>query len=167
MRRIIIVRHGPAVRIGENGVETDSDRMLSEEGIIKTRLAAGGLNAMKCQPWQIVTSPLLRARQTADILSEALSPEKGIEESDFLCPGTSMEKMISWLQDQPSYPMMLVGHMPDMAELASTLVAGNQMINITVKKAAACSITFDEDIDPGEGCLDWLLQPRHLRALAR
>ena len=168
MPRLYIVRHGPAVDVGENGVENDADRMLSKEGIEKTLKAAGGLAAMNCRPWRIVSSPLVRAQETADILREVLKPEQGVEIEKRLAPGTSTKKLVRWLQDQSSYPTMLVGHMPDLARLASALVVGKQArANMTFKKAAACCITFNEDVDMGSGCLDWLIQPRHLRALDR
>ena len=168
MMRLYIVRHGPAVDIGDDGVETDFDRMLSKEGVEKTRLAAKGLRQMNCKPWRILTSPLVRAYQTAEILQEVLMAEEGVEVSDKLAPGTSMQELIAWVQELPAYPIMVVGHMPDLADLATVLVSGeNGWVNMTFKKAAACCITFDEDVDFSSGCLDWLLQPRHLRALAQ
>jgi phosphohistidine phosphatase len=167
MFRLYIVRHGPAVELGEKGVETDFDRMLSQDGLIKTRLAASGLRAMNCRPWLILTSPLVRATETADILKDVLQPEKGVGVDERLSPGVPMKQRLAMLLDQPSYPTMVVGHMPDLAELASILVAGKHAsFSMTFKKAAACCITFDEEIDYGTGCLDWLIQPRHLRALA-
>ena len=94
--------------------------------------------------------------------------EEGVTVSDKLAPGTNMQELITWFQEMPTYPIMVVGHMPDLADLATVLVSGeNGWVNMTFKKAAACCITFDEDVDFSSGCLDWLLQPRHLRALAR
>lgn len=71
---LYIVRHGIAVDLGKEGVTQDDDRMLNGEGRKKTRQIAKALRKLDCTPGRVVTSPLIRAAETADILAAELKP---------------------------------------------------------------------------------------------
>jgi phosphohistidine phosphatase len=75
--------------------------------------------------------------------------------------------VVTWLGKRPATEAMLVGHMPYLAETASELLGGTTRIMITLKRAGVCCISFESEPAEGKGRLEWLLQPRHLRALAR
>jgi phosphohistidine phosphatase len=165
-KRVYIVRHGTAVEVGEEGVTGDVDRHLSGPGRVKTEEVARGLRALGGVPDRLVTSPLVRARQTAEILAAVLAPGINVDVVDQLCPGSRTLAIVAWLQKHSGDSVMLVGHMPDLVVLGSCLLTGHSEVNMVFKKAAAMHISFDNEIEAGEGCLEWLLQPRILRALA-
>ena len=162
---LYIVRHGTAQRRGANGV-TDDERVLTPEGRTRTRLAAEGLLAVGCRPDCIATSPLPRAEETARIMADVLCPEAPLETRRFLEPGATAGRVVEWLQCCGRDCAMIVGHMPDVAEITAELLTGEAGLDITFKKAATCCISFRDAPALGAGALEWLLQPRQLRTLA-
>ena len=156
---VYLVRHGAAVDLGEAGVKRDADRMLTPKGQKKTAAVARALKRMEALPERIVSSPLVRARETADILAEILTPGKAVEEADVLATDAGAKEAVAWLGKQPDSPVMLVGHMPGMATLASLLLSGGPSLRIDFKKSAACCISFDAKAQAGAGQLDWLMPP--------
>jgi len=163
---LYIVRHGAAQRRGAKGVTDDAERVLTPEGRTRTRLAAEGLLAVGCRPDCMATSPLPRAEETARIMAEVLCPEAPLEPQRFLQPGATAGRVVEWLQRCGRDCAMIVGHMPDLAEIASELLTGDVGLDITFKKAGACCISFQDAPALGAGSLEWLLQPRQLRTLA-
>ena len=114
----------------------------------------------------ILTSDLVRARQTAEILAAELDGT-AVEVLSELAPGGSQRRLIHHLANGKSGECVaLVGHEPDLGKLAGTLVLGASA-SIPLKKAGACSITVLGPVEPGMGRLDWLLPPRLLRRTAR
>ena len=111
--------------------------------------------------------PLKRALQTAEILAEALRVRDAPEECDFLAPDSDLEALVRWLHATGAKSAMVVGHMPDLAMLASALLTRKARLDITFKKSGVCCISFQGAPRAGAGCLEWLLQPGELRAFAR
>ena len=114
---------------------------------------------------RIGTSPLVRARQTAEILADVLDAEKELESCEFLSPGSDVEALIRWLRDVRADSVMIVGHMPDLAHLASAMLAPKASLDIAFKKSGVCCVSFDGMPAAGAGRLEWLLQPKQLRGL--
>ena len=83
---LYIVRHAIAVERGDPAYPWDDDRPLTPEGIHKFRLAARGLEKLEARIERILASPLLRARQTAEILRDAVQPHLEIEYTPHLKP---------------------------------------------------------------------------------
>lgn len=162
----IIVRHGVAVDIGERGVQCDADRMLSDEGRKRTRQAARGLRALGVRPGRLLTSPLVRARETAVIFGEELAPDLAIEEDDVLAPGAYPDEVMKAVQGGYSECCMTFGHMPDCGDLIAAAVCGMPTGGFPVKKAGAASIQFASRVAAGRGLLEWLVTPRVMRSLA-
>jgi len=163
---LIIVRHGIAQDRGAPGVRRDADRALTEEGIRRTREAARGLRVLGIRPGCIATSPLVRARETADILGEVLAPDVSVETCKELAGGGDLHKLVRWTAKRDAEQVMLVGHMPDVADLCALLLSRGRDLDMVFKKAAACCVTFSGAPRAGGGRLAWLIQPRALRALA-
>ncbi len=165
---LYLVRHGIAVNLGENGVRFDADRMLSEEGLEKTRIVACGLKQLVGGEVQrIVSSPYCRARQTADIISDVFGKAMEVELADELAAGEDVHGQLRWLRKQKAVPTIAVGHMPDLALIASFLISGGDRASVEFKKAAVAGIVFPREFAVGAGCLQWLLPPLVLRRLAR
>ena len=88
---LYILRHGIAVEHGAAGYEKDSERPLTGKGERKVWMIAEAMEAMKISFDLILSSPLVRARQTAEIVAEALKAKKRLELTDTLAPQESAE----------------------------------------------------------------------------
>lgn len=164
--KLFLVRHGIAVENNAPGVTGDNNRSLSEGGFVRTRAAAGGAARAGIRPERILTSPLLRAHQTAEIFASALDVAT-VEKVDELVPEGDVGDLLFWLSRQPpSDALMLVGHMPSLAILMSVLLCGTDENILHLKKAGICRLTLEDGILPGTAYLDWLLPPKLLRLLA-
>jgi phosphohistidine phosphatase len=164
---LYIVRHGIAEDLGDGEARTDAERALTEKGHRRTRQVAQGLAALGIEPERIATSPLRRAEQTAAIVAEVLCPGHEPEPCDLLCPGATAADVVAWLAEETPRSAMIVGHMPDMAVIASQFLSGGDGVDVTFKKAGACCIEFDGGPCEGAGSLVWLMQPRQILDLRR
>lgn len=164
---LYIVRHGDAGQAMLVRGRADAERELTREGRDETAEVAKALRELGCAPDRIGTSPLVRARQTAEILADALDAKRKLESCDFLSPGSDAEALIRWMRDVPAETVMIVGHMPDLAQLASAMLTPNAPLDIVFKKSGVCCISFDAAPKAGAGRLEWLLQPKQLRGLAK
>jgi len=162
---LYIVRHGIAVDIGQNGVQRDEDRMLTPIGRDRMASVADGLKALNCAPERIVSSPLVRARETAEILACRLTKSQPIETVDELSTHGTPEGTVKWLRKQNDDSVMLVGHMPGVAELTALLAGGGLDTDIRFKKAAVACVSCEGKPLAGVGTLEWLVPPKVLRLL--
>ena len=94
---LYIVRHGPAEPRDQYARGSDAQRPLTAAGKHKTSRAAQGLSAAGCRPDRIISSPLVRAKQTAEIIASALGGDISVEFSELLAPGAPTKKVLSWL----------------------------------------------------------------------
>lgn len=164
---LYLVRHGIAEDLKPGSTRLDSERALTAEGRRKVREAAKGLHALKVKPGRIGTSPLVRARQTAEILRDVLGSRRAVEDCAFLAEGPETARVVRWLRKRTCASAMLVGHLPYLAESASELLTRSRALDLRLRRASACCISFDGAPAAGRGKLEWLLQPQHLRALGR
>ena len=165
--QLYIMRHGPALDVGQQGVQRDADRPLSPAGIGKVTDAAGGLLALHIRPGRIVASPLVRAEQTAAIVARVLGCPADTETSEFLAPGAAALDTIQWLKTFKAESALLVGHMPEVAGLTSELVGGHPEVNLVFSKAAVACVTCSALPTSGCGQLEWLLSPECLQLLGK
>jgi len=112
-----------------------------------------------CRPQCIWTSPLVRARETAEIAREVLATEAPLTSLEHLLPGRGAARLLRWLSTRKEDSLMLVGHMPDLAVLAASLALSVQSEGIALKKSGVCCIEFEKRIREGEGHLAWLVTP--------
>ena len=164
--RLYIARHGIAQPRGANGVRSDEERELTPKGRRRVQGVAGGLRVLGCRPGRIGTSPLARAEQTARTMAEILCPDAPLEVCDFLAPEGNGAEGIAWLKaHRDDNEVMVVGHLPGVAQMASEMLLGTGCLDMIFKKAAVCCLRFEPEPEPGEGRVEWLLQPRQLRLL--
>ena len=159
---VILVRH--AVAEERRAGLRDAARKLTPEGKEKLREAALGLKRLGVAPDRILTSPLVRAAETAAGLAEVLAPAAHPETCGALAPGQPPQELLQALNALPAgaKTVMLVGHEPDLGELASWLLTGDpDAVAMPFRKAGAAAIELEE----GAGTLRWMLAPRQLRAL--
>src|SRR5436190_13102255 len=116
---IYILRHGIAVDRGTPGYKKDSDRPLTKEGEEKMRDIAEAILAMGLRFDLILSSPYVRASQTAKIVAREL--DKEVTYNDLLIPGGNALELIREINDEKPQQLLLVGHEPDLSRLASVL----------------------------------------------
>lgn len=163
--RLILVRHGPAGLRDAERWPDDALRPLTSRGVRRSRDAAGGLGRVEPGIGLIASSPLERAMQTARVFARALDVAV-VEELDALGPGGSRDRILEFLATRAAdRSVMLVGHEPDLGELAGALLFGSPS-NLSLKKAGACAITFDAEARVGAGSLRWFLPAKMLARLA-
>jgi phosphohistidine phosphatase len=158
--RLYFLRHGIAEERSPSG--SDFDRRLTDEGIREMETVAQGLHKLGLRFDAILTSPLVRARQTAAIVARELNVEDVLREERGLASGAGLGDLQDVLESQPSKAhVLLVGHEPDFSGFVSRLIGGGR---VKMKKAGlACVETAA--IEPGAGELRWLLNPDHFRKL--
>ena len=162
-----IMRHGIAAQRGSEGVFEDSKRKLTLEGREKMQEIAKALKRLGFVVDWIVTSPLVRAVETAQIIAASLDSKVPMDLCDELRPGEPPEKLLSILSKQPERKrILLVGHEPDLSILAARLMGAGRNANLAFKKGGCCLITSEEFPSSSEGQLVWWLTPRVLRAIA-
>ena len=163
---LYLVRHGVAEDRSVKWPD-DSKRPLTPDGMARLRRAAHGLNAVDVGFDQIVTSPLVRARQTADILSAELQGHPPIVNLESLAPGATWNALAADLEkhSRKATRIALVGHEPGIGELAARLIGSRHPIEF--KKGAIARIDVDEMPPNGPGDLRWLMPSKFLRCLKK
>jgi phosphohistidine phosphatase len=157
---VVLVRH--AIAEERRPGLRDAARRLTPEGRDKLEQAARGLKRLGVVPDRILTSPLVRAAETAEVLAEVLAPDLRPETFGPLAPGQAPQEVRDALPED-ARTVVLVGHEPDLGELASWLLTGStDGMRLPFRKAGAAAIELEE----GEGTLRWMLAPKQLRALA-
>ena len=163
---LYIMRHGIAIARGSLRFSDDSKRPLIPEGKEKMREVARGLDRMGFEVDWIVTSPLVRAVETAEIVAASLASSVPVDFCDALRPGGSPEGLIAFLAQRPNRrKVLIVGHEPDLSELAARLIGAGSQANLAFKKGGCCMISLDQIPPRGPGQLVWWLTPRQLRRL--
>ncbi|GMV97028.1 MAG: hypothetical protein AMXMBFR83_13870 [Phycisphaerae bacterium] len=159
---VYVIRHAIAVEHGTPGFAED-DRPLTNQGRRKMRRITRALDRLGVRVSDIWTSPLPRARQTADILAEELKGSITVRECDPLRPGGDYRTLIrelAGLDDKQS--VALVGHEPDLGEMTSWLLTGRKTGFIRFKKGGVACLDV-EGVDPPSGNrLLWLLTPKQM-----
>jgi phosphohistidine phosphatase len=160
---IYILRHGIAVERGSRGYKNDSDRPLTKEGQEKMRQIAEAMLAMDLKFDLILSSPYVRARQTAEIVAAEIGGEVTL--TDFLIPNANALELIAEINDEKPQRVLLVGHEPDLSHLISVFVSGNGNAQIELKKGSLCKLTSDKLSFGQCATLNWLLAPKQLRSI--
>jgi len=161
---IYILRHGIAVERGSPDYAKDADRPLIPEGERKLWRITEAMEALELSFDLILSSPYVRARQTAEIVADAFKAHKKLEFSDTLTPGGSTRKLIEFLNAIKPSPenILLVGHEPYLSELISLLVSGDSGFPVVLKKGGVCKLAA-EPLKHGRcASLEWLLTPKQM-----
>jgi phosphohistidine phosphatase len=154
---LYLLRHGIAADVGPEG-SGDAGRPLTEEGIDKLKEAVRGLRRLGVRPDVLLTSPLVRARQTAEIVRRAFGLD--VRPAEALAPGCDLARLADLLGEYRSAErVMIVGHEPDFSSLIGDLTGGSR---VQLKKAGLARVDL-ESVDTGAGTLIWLLPPVVLR----
>lgn len=164
---LYFMRHGIAVRRGAPGIHPDRERALTQKGIKRMRKAAKGLLALAIPFDRMLTSPLKRARQTAQLVAEVLNIGDRLEEIQELAPERSVQDLLSSLTTyRKGKHILLVGHEPLLSDTVAFLLSRGKNMGIQLKKGGLCCVEVD-DLPPKKAALlHWLLTPKQLRRLS-
>ena len=156
VKEVYFLRHGEAGKASGRG--RDFDRPLTPEGIARLEREAHFIAGLHLELDAILTSPLVRARQTAEIFARALGLTGSLDVDERLAPGFGVEALRDIMGDHPKAgSLVLVGHEPDFSAAISQCTGGGR---VECKKGAVARVDFDDLSKPLSGILAWLLPPR-------
>lgn len=154
---LYLIRHAIAEEESPSG--KDSQRELTDKGAKKMRLIAKGLRTLGVEFDLILSSPYIRAVQTAEILSEVFKKKKFVL-SDHLMPAGDMDLLIAEINEKYTVDSLaIVGHEPYLSGLVSLLTAGGAPVEMTFKKGSVCYLSTDDLHHTRKATLEWLLTP--------
>ncbi|MBU6454816.1 MAG: phosphohistidine phosphatase SixA [Cyanobacteria bacterium REEB67] len=161
--RLYLVRHGVAQDHLGGGVTRDSERPLTEDGTAEMKLVAKALGKMNIKPDLILASPLVRTRQTAQIIADAFGKE--IILADALAPAGSASLVFKTIAKHAAShgnanQIFLVGHEPDMGMLLNKLIWAGPECELPFKKGAIARVDVGDMPPTGPGILKWYMPPK-------
>jgi phosphohistidine phosphatase len=166
--QLILIRHAPAgdrVEWARNGLP-DEDRPLTKEGCTKMRRAVRGLRRVLESPERLFSSPLLRARETAELLLERY-PDLRVETTPELQPDADPTDTLAWLKTlDPGQRIALVGHEPHLSRLLALLLHGDPSLDTLPFRKGGVAILELDTPRPATARLTAFLPPHVLRALS-
>jgi phosphohistidine phosphatase len=164
---LFLLRHGLAVEREEFDYASDADRPLTPKGRKQLRTIAAALRKMELHFDVILSSPLVRARETAEIIAAELKSRKRLSLADELKPGTDAKRLVHKLAHQKpaAKNILLVGHEPDFSELISLLVAGHVGAGFALKKGGLAHLEIDKLRFGGCALLAWLLTTAQMKLM--
>lgn len=160
---IYVVRHGIAIDREDPKCPPDPERYLTEEGIEKTKRVAAGVEALGASPDLLLSSPYVRAIETAEIFAAALDyPKQKIRRTDLLLPGAEPTLFFRELvKDKQTSTIFIFGHAPQLDDLIAT--APGSKHHLTSLKKAGVALLELKRVSPPSGQLIWLAPPKLLR----
>ena len=164
MMELYLLRHGIATERGQKIRGGDAQRPLTPKGRRKVRRIAKAMRGLELSFDLILSSPLLRARQTADIVAEEFKLAEQCKLSSHLAPEGDPRDLIRELKrlHRGSRKVLLVGHEPYLSNLMATLLAGQPVIDVNLKKGGICLLSIDSLQNGRCATLQWLLTPRQM-----
>jgi phosphohistidine phosphatase len=157
--KLYVLRHGEAAEHGDPRYK-ENERPLTPKGIQRTKQLAHALGEMEIAFDRILSSPLIRARQTAEIVARRM--EKQVEFTDALIPSGNMKALVDALNHLRPIPgnVVIVGHEPYLSGFISLLCVGGPDLPIKLKKGGLCRLEVDHLICGKCATLEWLATPR-------
>jgi phosphohistidine phosphatase len=156
---VYLIRHADALCLGERGITDDEERPLSEEGTQQARDVGQLFQRKGIVLDRLYSSPLLRARQTAEAMLHSWSRhDMEMQICPLLAPGAKPRKLSRFLLKQGGENVGMVGHMPHLASIAGWLI-GDKGLQIELAKAGVAYIHCEEAPGKGLGVLRWLITP--------
>ena len=162
---LYLIRHGLAAERGPEYPD-DTKRPLTTQGITRLKREACALVELDITFDAILTSPLVRCRQTAEVFASTLQSKPSIMNVDALAPGGSFGAIVDELARHTRRERLaLVGHEPDLGQLAARLIGAKRSLEF--KKGAICRIDVTALPPTGPGSLAWFATPKMLRVIGK
>jgi phosphohistidine phosphatase len=164
---IYILRHGIAVVRDDLDYKRDAERPLTPKGKRQLRQVAAAMKKMGLRFDLILSSPYLRAKQTAEIVARSLELQKKLAFSAELTPGGNPQALIQQLNTAhpKSNAVLLVGHEPYLSRLIGLLTAGETNPAIDLKKGGLGKLEIEKLSHARCATLAWLLTPKHMKLM--
>jgi phosphohistidine phosphatase len=161
--QLYIVRHGIAINREDSKCPAEAERYLTQEGIDKTKQVAKGVAALGATAELLISSPYVRAMQTAEIFAAALKyPKTKIRQSQALLPGSEGSVLFRELaKEKQASSVFVFGHAPHLDEVIATALGSKQ--HITSLKKAGVALVELKRLTPPSATLVWLATPKMLR----
>jgi phosphohistidine phosphatase len=151
---LYFLRHGDA---GRSWASNDDERPLSGEGEAALLAAAATWERLKLRPEAVITSPLVRARQTAELLCQGIGCAQAPIVDDRLRPGAAWGDLARAMADHPGAARVcFVGHEPDLSQIVALLTGA---ASVRMRKGGLACVEFYGVPEPGSGELAWLIDP--------
>ncbi len=163
MFELYMIRHGLAgKRLDDETM--DELRPLKKKGKEKMKEIAKGLKNQKISFDKVLTSPLIRSKESAEIINEYCGADKEeVTITELLSPGSSYHQLIKFLnQFKDSSKVAIVGHEPFLGGFASHCLSNSKSSFINLKKGGVLMLEVDEVIKPGRCLLSWLMEPKQI-----
>ena len=162
--KLYILRHGEAVERSDADYKDDAKRPLTPKGIQRTKSLAHALRQLGITFDVILASPLVRARETAEIMERGLRLHGRLELTDHLAPDGELRKLVAQINGIRPAPksVLLVGHEPHLSGIISLLCTGGQGLALTLKKGGLCRLEVEHVSCDRCASLEWLISPRVL-----
>jgi phosphohistidine phosphatase len=161
---LYLVRHGIAIDREDPDCPPETERYLTRDGLKKTREVAAGIRELKIEPSLMITSPYVRAAQTAEIFAEALAYSRDkIRHSQALRPGSNPAEFLREIAHVKADEVMCFGHAPHMDQVIAAAV-GARGVFTALKKAGIAALEF-ESPSAGKATLLWILTARIARQI--
>jgi len=155
--QIYLLRHGTAEGVPPGG--SDADRKLTAEGRDEVRRVVWGARRTKIAPTLILSSPLARAVETAEIAAEVLGYSGNIVRTEALVPAASPQRVWNEIRSrQTEMQILLAGHEPLLSQLAAYLL-NSPALEIAMRKATLVRIDLDRFASDPHGVLKWMAPP--------
>lgn len=155
---LYLIRH--AIAEEQSPAGEDSQRALTDKGAKKMRQIAKGLRTLGVDFDIILSSPYLRAQQTAEILGDVFKMKKDVAQSENLTPMGDPDFLLAEINEKYTVDSLaIVGHEPYLSNLVSLLTAGGSPVEMTFKKGGVCYLTTDDLHHARKANLEWLLTP--------
>jgi len=165
---LYIVRHAIAVARGIPGYDDDNQRPLTDNGRKKMKKIVKGLHQLDIELDTILSSPYVRARDTAKILANEFKVENQLSFSENLIPPGNFEALIDEIHEKYDVgSLAMVGHEPMLSQFISWLATGNRDMKITFKKGGVCYLSSDHLCQDHRATLEWLLTPTLMVELSK
>jgi phosphohistidine phosphatase len=160
---LYIIRHAWAGQYGDPQWPDDSQRPLTKKGRKRFVAMVDILQQRDMEPSLIATSPMLRCRQTAEILAQGLIDQPDVIERQELLPNGDLESLLSWTAEQAAEYQQIawVGHSPDVCHITAALI-GQPGGSLRFAKGGIAAVRFDGPIEIGAGELRWLITAKLL-----
>lgn len=158
---LYVLRHAIALTASEAGVNSDAERPLSDEGREKIERIAGAMGKLGVEVDLVLSSPYVRAKDTAIIAHEKMGKETRLEYTVALASGQDPHHIVTELKDRfrKTERIMIVGHEPDLSQLIGRITSLGRL-RVEMKKAGLAKITIT-DLNPElKGTLEFLLTPK-------
>lgn len=165
MKDVFVVRHAEAEELADARREgrDEAGRRLTRDGTRAMRKGAAALAGLIDPPALILSSPLVRAVETAELLAEAF-PKVMRAEDARLAPGLDAAALLQWVGKQ-SGTLMLVGHEPDLSQWIGYMVSGTSRSLVRLKKGSVCRLSLPDRPHAGSGEILWLMTLKQLNGL--